>query len=386
MTGSTDLDAVIIGGGPAGSAAGIELARAGRPVAIIERTLAMHDKVCGDFLSGEAVEALEQLGVEIAKLRAETIERVRLVGSMHKSSAPLPFAAFSVTRRALDEALLRQAAERGALVLRGHTAEALHRSDGGWQVEVMSAGGSCVLRARDVVLATGKHDMRGLPRPEGEHNGLVGLKMYLRLAAEQRAALAGVIEVVLLEGGYGGLSLVEDGVANLCFVMNRNVVRSRGARWDAVIAILREHPDLRRRLDGAEPLLARPLAVSPIPYGYVRRDAIAPGVWCVGDQAAVIPSFTGDGVALALHSGRLAAGRMLEATSAEAFQAEFCEQVKGQVARATLLSRAMIERPQRALVEITARLWPGALRLVAAGTRLRSQYRISHCENTCTAA
>jgi flavin-dependent dehydrogenase len=272
------------------------------------------------------------------------------------------------------------------LVLRGHAAESLHRVDGAWRVDVASASGSYMLCAPDVFVATGKHDMRGLPRPEGEHSGLVGLKMYLRLAPAQTAALEGGIEIALFDEGYGGLSLVEDGVANLCFVMNRKALRSLEKGWDAVAAMLRRHSHLRTRLQGAETLLARPLAISPIPYGFVRREAIAPGVWSGGDQAAVIPSFTGDGVALALHSGRLAARMMLEGEGAEAFQREFCEQVRRQVARATVLSRALIEQPQRALVELAARLLPGALTMVAAGTRLQPRYRISQCENSCAVA
>jgi flavin-dependent dehydrogenase len=210
--------------------------------------------------------------------------------------------------------------------------------------------------------------------------------MYLRLAPAQTAALEGGIEIALFDEGYGGLSLVEDGVANLCFVMNRKALRSLEKGWDAVAAMLRRHSHLRTRLEGAETLLARPLAISPIPYGFVRREAIAPGVWSGGDQAAVIPSFTGDGVALALHSGRLAARMMLEGEGAEAFQREFCEQVRRQVARATVLSRALIEQPQRALVELAARLLPGALTMVAAGTRLQPRYRISQCENSCAVA
>lgn len=381
-----DVDVVIVGGGPAGSAAGIELAHVGRRVAIIERTTAMHDKVCGDFLSGETVEDLAELGVDAGGLGSEVIRRVRLVGALCRSSAMLPFVAQSVTRRVLDEALLQRAAECGALVLRGHAAESLHQVDGAWRVDVASAGGSYTMCAPDVVVATGKHDMRGLPRPDGKHSGLVGMKMYLRLGPAQRNALEGAIEIALFDEGYGGLSLVEDGVANLCFVLNRKALRSLDRGWDAVAAMLQRHPHLRMRLDGAETLLTRPLAISPIPYGFVRHEAIARGVWSVGDQAAVIPSFTGDGVALALHSGRLAARMMLEAEGADTFQREFCEQVRRQVTRATVLSRALIEQPQRALVELAARLLPGALTMVAAGTRIRPRYRISQCENTCAAA
>ena len=386
MISPADLEVVIIGGGPAGTAAAIELARSGRQVAILERSLTMHDKVCGDFLSGEAVDDLEQLGVGAQRLNSVAIRRVSLVGSLGRSTAMLPFTAQSVTRRALDEALLRCAAEAGALVLRGHAAQSIHHVDSTWRIDITSPDSTYTLRAADVVLATGKHDLRGVPRPEGKHSGLVGLKMYLRLVPAQIAALRGLIEIVLLKGGYGGLSLVEDDVANLCFVVDRPAVRTLGNGWDSLSAMLCEQPHLRMRLEGAQPLLTRPLAISPIPYGFVRSEAVAPGLWCVGDQAVVIPSFTGDGVALAVHSGRMAAQMMMEAADAEEFQPLFCEHVRRQVARATILSRALIAQPQRAFVELTARLWPGALRAVAAGTRLAPEFRISHCEKACTPA
>ncbi|HTV07677.1 MAG TPA: FAD-dependent monooxygenase [Candidatus Aquilonibacter sp.] len=382
----TDFDVVIVGGGPAGSAAGIELAREGQKVAIVERTAAMHDKVCGDFLSGEAIEALEQLGVGPVTLGGLPIERLRLVGSLCRSSAALPFAAQSVARRVLDEALLESAARSGATVLRGHSAEALRCADSGWCVEVASGGARSALRARDVVVATGKHDLRGMPRPEGKQSGLVGLKMYLRLAQAQTAELARAIEIVLLQGGYGGLSLVENEVANLCFVVKRTAARSLSGGWETVAAMLREHPHLRMRLEGAEAMLARPLAINPIPYGFVRCEAIARGVWSVGDQAVVIPSFTGDGVALALHSGRLAARRLLEGADADEFQRELYGQVWRQVARATVLSRALVAQPQRTVLELTARLWPGVLRTVATQTRLKQQFRLLQGENRCATA
>ena len=106
MSSSCNFDAIILGGGPAGSAAAIELSLAGRRVALLERSLAAHDKVCGDFLSTEALSTLSSLGLNLPALGAVSINRVRLAGSLGISSATLPFAAQSLTRRALDEALL----------------------------------------------------------------------------------------------------------------------------------------------------------------------------------------------------------------------------------------------------------------------------------------
>lgn len=392
------VDALVVGGGPAGSAAAVDLALAGRRVVLLERSLHAHDKVCGDFLSAEAVASLHAVGLTPATLGAAPIHRVRLAGPLGVSSAELPFQAQSVTRRALDEALLDHAATAGALVLRGHTAESLHRAGDSWQVTVTSPARTCTLAAPTVFLATGKHDLRGLPRRTAKHPNaakhpnMVGLKMYLRLAPAQGAELRDSIELALLPGGYGGLSLVEDNVANLCFVLHHQILCSLGRDWPALVSFLSRNPHLHTRLDGSEPLLVRPLAISPIPYGLLRRDAIADGLFALGDQAAVIPSFTGDGVAIALHTGRMAARMLLAGHTAQAFHAELHAQLRPQLRLATTLSRALVMQPHRTALELTARIFPGVLRAVAARTRLPSRYEVpphplagAH-KNSCAAA
>ena len=121
---------VIIGGGPAGATAAILLARAGRAVTLIERNAGPTDKVCGDFLSAEAIEAIAALGVDIAALAPSQITNVRLVHGKRSATARLPFPALGLTRRALDEALLRQAELSGATILRGCSVRGINRTTG----------------------------------------------------------------------------------------------------------------------------------------------------------------------------------------------------------------------------------------------------------------
>lgn len=386
------LDVLVLGGGPAGSAAAIELALGGQRVALLERTLHAHDKVCGDFLSAEALASLEALGVSPSTLGALPIHRVRFAGPFGVSSAKLPFAAQSLTRRALDDALLHRASAAGALVLRGHSAESLHRTNHLWRVGVSGPTREYTLSAPHILLASGKHDLRGLPRPAGTHTNLVGMKMYLRLAPTQTDALRDHIELALFRGGYGGLSLVENETANLCFVIERDQLRDLGRNWPAVVAVLTRNPHLRERLAGSHPLLERPLAISPIPYGLLLHHAIAEDLYAIGDQAAVIPSFTGDGLALALHSGRLAARTLLAGGSSHQFHDTLHHQLSRQISLATMLSRALVSEPQRSALALTARAFPRILRWVASRTRLARRHQLtpdlvqSSRENACTAA
>lgn len=350
-------EALVIGGGLAGCAAAITLANAGRDVTLVERESTPKHKVCGEFLSREALAYLPQLDIDVAALGAVPIHSVRFGG---RSRASLPFAAMSLTRRTLDEALLQRACAAGVRVLRGHAVESLtgHRAQ-------LSHGAD--IHASAIFLATGKHDLRGHPRPAGRQPKLLALKMYYRLSPQQAAALHGHVELLLYPGGYAGLQPVESGAANLCCLIDRETFRSLGATWEALLAHMQRHaPSLHARLHNATPLLDRPLAISSIPYGFVRERT--DGHWHLGDQAAVIPSFTGDGMSIALHTGILAARMFLAGDTAEAFQRKVRDDLHRSVARATWLSLGLVQNPRT--MEAAARLWPGALKFIAAATRI----------------
>src|ERR1700741_198927 len=99
-------EVVVIGGGPAGAMAALCLARARRDVVLLEREKSPHHKVCGEFLSREAVAYLTQAGVNAIALGAASIDKVRLDIAGRDAVAELPFTALSLSRRTMDEALL----------------------------------------------------------------------------------------------------------------------------------------------------------------------------------------------------------------------------------------------------------------------------------------
>src|SRR6201999_3729739 len=99
---------------------------------------------------------------------------------------------------------------------------------------------------------------------------------------------------------------------------------------------------------GPQPCWDRPLAISSIPYGYVRREG--DDVWRLGDQAAVIPSFAGDGMSIALHSARLAATYHMRGETAAAYQRRMARDVGTAVRAATLLSQLSVHGPGRVLI------------------------------------
>jgi menaquinone-9 beta-reductase len=363
--GNNLVDNLVIGGGLAGGMAALRLARAGRDVLLVEKERTAHHKVCGEFLSPEAVDYLCQAGVDPLRLGAVSIEHLRLSVGSRVLETPLPFRALSLSRCVLDAALLARAAEEGCIVRQGVAAERLARDGDSWTA---AWADGTVHGARTVFLATGKHDLRGWSRPAGVQSDLVGFKLHWRLNAVETQALRGFMDLFLFSGGYGGLALVENDAANLCLVVRRSRLRKLGGWPEVLASLLEENAHIDRRLAGARALWERPLAISSIPYGYMsyRRS----GVWCVGDQAAVIPSFTGDGMAIALHSGALAAEIYLDGRSADQYHRMLRSQVRKGMLVATWLSRAMVCTAGLKLAPFALGVLPKAIGWIAESTRI----------------
>jgi flavin-dependent dehydrogenase len=276
------------------------------------------------------------------------------------AEARLPFVATSITRRVLDAALLEHAAAAGAEVQRGVTVRGI--ADGR---ALTSAGES---EAGPLLLATGKHDLRGLGRPvDGTIHDLIGFKMFFRAPALHRQ-LAGTVAVVLFDGGYAGLQPVEGGRLNLCLLVEPARYKACGGSWPALLAALVQEPGLTGLAD-AEALLDKPLAISGVPYGWLARAA-GDDLWRLGDQAAVIPSFCGDGMAIALHSGQLAGAMLAGGASASQFQQRLHGDVARQVRLAVAVQRLARQRHLGLGMVAGLGLLPGAIAALARWTRV----------------
>jgi flavin-dependent dehydrogenase len=349
---------VVAGGGLAGAAVACQLAQAGRRVTVFERATGPGHKICGEFLSIEAQHYLTRLGLDLPALGGHVIDEVRLVRDARVISSKLPFRGLGLTRHALDEALLRHAERCGATLRRGET--------------VTSPDGM-------TFLATGKHDLRGERRLTAEPEDLVGFKMYFQLTRPQQSELGHAVEVMLFADGYAGLQMVEGGRANLCLLVHRDRLARSGGQWDGLIADLRGGAaHLDHRLTGARALLERPLTIARVPYGFIHTARPDDAFYRLGDQACVIPSFSGDGMALTLHSAALAAQYYLAGQSPCAYHTALARDVAGPIGRAMLLYRLGRADPGQSWLLRAAQLWPGLLRQAAIHTRVPTRALLRH--------
>lgn len=337
---------LIVGGGPAGAAAAIVLARAGLEPTVLERAAAPGDALCGGFLSWSTARRLGSLGVDPEALGAHRIERVRLLAGKRSAEARLPQVCWSLSRRVLDAALLDQAQASGALVQRGVKVVSL--AEGG--IEMADATRLC---SSAIILATGKHELRGAGRASAARDPALGLRW--RLAGTERlcALLGDAVELHLFSGGYAGLAMQEDGSANLCLAVRRSILAAEGGDPPNLLARLcADHPHLSRRIDaaGGDPGPAQ--AVANVPYGWIAARP-ARGVMRVGDQAAVIPSLAGEGMAIALASGMAAGEAVLAGQDAAGFQRRFARRARFPVMVAgAIANRAAQPAPATAMVRL----------------------------------
>ena len=246
----------------------------------------------------------------------------------------------------------------------------------GRSVQRLDADGAGVrLRSEDgqitanlALLATGKHELRGRQRA-GQAPDVIGFKQHFRLADAQHQALLAKVEIVLFDGGYAGLQLIEGGSANLCLVVTRDRYAGLGRNWRRLLDAV---PHLARRLDGAQACWPKPLAIYRIPYGYLHAGEEQGSVYRVGDQAAVIPSFTGDGMAMALHSARLASDAVLAGHPPAVYHQEIRTAFRRPLQVAGVVAAMGATTWLQPLMTAACRLAPRLLTGLAAQTRIRA--------------
>ena len=367
----SEAASVIVGGGLAGSAFAIELARHGRRTVVLEKTGGPHHKVCGEFLSAEAQELLAQLGIDIWEMGAVEVAHLSLEFGRYRAKFPLPFRGAGLSRFRLDQLLLDAAAQCGADVIRGATVTRLEYDS---RSAVAHTAGE-QFAASHVALATGKHNLRGLPRPQAP---TVAFKMHMRPSAAGAVMLDDLVHLSMFAGGYAGVCLVEGGIATICWVIERNLLLDDASTvWPTHVEFLSERSSFYAALlSEATPLWDKPVAVAAIPYGYLREAVISDVVYPMGDQLVVIPSYTGGGTALALHTGLNAARAVLYKRSAGEFQKQTIAKLKPQIGWAKLANVAFVNAPAQRLTAAIARLAPWALPQIATFviemTRLRA--------------
>lgn len=293
-------DVIIIGGGLAGLTASLHLRQADLEVLVIEKHRYPHHKVCGEYVSNEIVPYLEHLGIFLDHNNAVTIDTLQLSTVKGKSmTTALPLGGKGISRYAFDHLLYRKAESEGVAFI-FETVRDVHYEQESFRI--ITTEGS-VFTSRLVVGAYGKRgnlDKR-LKRDFIQHkSSWLGVKAHY----EYNDFPENLVALHNFEGGYGGLSKTENKSVNFCYLANYKNFKKHKDINDFNKNVVGKNPFLKKFLSGAELLFERPLSIAQISFH--QKKAVENHILMCGDTAGLIHPLCGNGMAMAIHSAKIA--------------------------------------------------------------------------------
>ncbi len=394
-------DAVIVGAGPAGSAAAILLARAGWSVTLVEKEVFPRRKVCGECLAASNLPLLDDLGIGGAfnAVAGPALRRVALMSGERTITADLPRPAAgtdhwgrALGRETLDVLLLERARAVGVEVLQPWSVQAIDGVPGDWQcrINAMPQGQSKVLRARVAIDAHGSWEAlpsarqveRRTPRPAD----LLAFKANFR-----NADLAdGLLPVLAVDGGYGGMVVADDGLATVACCIRRDRLEAcrlatPGVRAGEVVEAYLQAQCRGVRIALQPATRTGPwLAAGPLNPG-VRVDA-AGGPFRIGNAAGEAHPIIGEGMSMALQSARLLTHCLLahgkpngaamaqQRDLARRYATQWRRQFEPRLLFAASFAHLAMQRHTTMLLVGLAQAWPGMLTL---GARIKTPLQLA---------
>ena len=291
MEAATELyDVIVIGGGPAGSAAAITAARAGARALLLEKGQFPRHKVCGEFVSAESLELLRSLAGDTCFADKPAIDRSRFFVGKSSVSFQLTHPALSIPRLELDSALFHAAKVQGVQAQQDALVREVHR-DGVFHVitSEMSYAGKAVVNATGRWSNLVRHKLSPKAR-------WIGLKAHFREAQPPAS-----VDLYFFPGGYCGVQPIGSGCVNACAMVKADAART-------LPEVFSMHPELWKRSREWQPVFP---ALTTSGLDFRPAETEFEQMMLVGDAASFIDPFAGDGISLALQSGVLASQMLL---------------------------------------------------------------------------
>lgn len=290
----------IIGGGLAGLLTAIQLKRHGVEVTVFEKKKYPFHRVCGEYISNETVPFLQSLGLYPAQFSPPVITELQLTSvSGEEARMQLDLGGFGISRFVYDEFLVGKARQDGVLVLEETEVDLVNFAGNGF---VISANQN-VYNFDVVIGAFGKRSKLDVTLKRNfirQRSPYVGVKYHIKTKHPDH-----VIALHNFKDGYCGMSNVEGGKTNLCYLTHRNNVRAYKNISDMEQAVLHSNPFLKKIFAEAEFLFSKPEVINEI--SFATKAPVENHMLMLGDAAGMITPLCGNGMALAIHASKIAA-------------------------------------------------------------------------------
>ncbi len=291
---------MVIGGGLAGLVSALGLARAGLQVALVEKKAYPFHRVCGEYISNEALPYLRRLGVQISRLAPARISRFMLTSPTGNAlHAKLDLGGFGLSRYTLDHYLYELAQQQGVEFVLQQTVQQVNFDQNEFTTH-LSNGKS--INAQVVIGAFGKRSnldrqlQRGFFKARSPY---VGVKYHIKYDFPRD-----LIALHNFNDGYAGTSAIEDGKYCLCYLTTRDNLKKHGSIPAMEQAILYRNPHLRSIFEEAEFLYPQPEVINEI--SFATKTCVENHMLMCGDAAGMITPLCGNGMAMAIHAAKIA--------------------------------------------------------------------------------
>lgn len=296
---SIDSTVLIVGGGLAGLTSALHLNQVGIGVILIEKLDYPHHKVCGEYISNEVLPYLKWLNLDIGSLHPTSINKFEMstVGGK-TATCTLPQGGFGISRFALDNFLFSHLKARGVEVIKG-SVEKINFKDDGFIVKT-STGKE--FTARHVLGAFGKRanlDVKMQRDFTKQKAPLLAVKAHYSGTFDEH-----LVALHNFDGGYCGVSKVENNLINICYLADYNSFKKHKSIDAYQENVLKRNPHLKEILGKSSMVFEEPLAISQV--SFKNKQKVENHVLMIGDTAGLIHPLCGNGMAMAIHSAKIA--------------------------------------------------------------------------------
>ena len=318
MKQSTNYDILIIGGGLAGLTTALHLANNGIKICLVEKYNYPHHKVCGEYVSNEVLPYLNSLGINPFVKGAKKISKLELTDKKGKAVfANLPLGGFGISRYAFDNLLYEAVKNKIEIVF--DTVEKVIFESNSFKVFTQE---KTVYSADFVIGAYGKRSNIDISL-----NREFIIKPSAWLAVKAHYNIDFPEDTVALhnfDGGYCGLSKVESGAVNACYLATLKEFKKYGDVQTFQAEVLSKNPNLKTFLNEAKPVFSKPLTISQI--SFQTKLPVENHIFMIGDSAGLIHPLCGNGMAMAIQGAKIFSELFLKAFNDNSINREVLEQ------------------------------------------------------------
>ena len=293
-------DITIIGGGLAGLTAALQLSKLKYRVLLIEKHSYPNHKVCGEYVSNEIIPYLNSLGVNPVNLGAVSINTVQLSTIRGKSTTvSLPLGGIGISRYAFDKLLFDHAVKAGVNFVFDTVTEVSYKNDG---FTIVTAN----KKRFTTKITIGAYGKRANLDVKTERAFIKKKSYWMGVKAHYKFDdfPDNLVALHNFKGGYAGLSKTETGAVNFCYLNTYKSFRKCSDIEHFNKYVVSENPYLKDFLERAIPLFEKPITIAQI--SFCKKKTVENHMIMCGDTAGLIHPLCGNGMAMAIHSAKIA--------------------------------------------------------------------------------